>query len=196
MLMGVILAITTLMGNKFLHVYAKAQVSIRETLTYVPPPQPEIRPIPAMLEDAGPEHLAFVASLKYFDAGGQSRAGCLIAPPEFPGDGARTIIQSPQPRAHFAQALMLLYPVRKVRPGVHPSACIEEGAHIDHSAEIGPFVTIGAGARVGARTRIGAGGVVEANEFILSAGVYGSPAILMRSGIGPAGATDGPPPFR
>jgi CPA2 family monovalent cation:H+ antiporter-2 len=52
MLMGVILAITTLMGNKFLHVYAKAQGSIRETLTYVPPPEPEIRPIPAMLEDA------------------------------------------------------------------------------------------------------------------------------------------------
>ena len=52
MLMGVILAITTLMGNKFLHVYAKAQGSIHETLTYVPPPEPEIRPIPAMLEDA------------------------------------------------------------------------------------------------------------------------------------------------
>jgi CPA2 family monovalent cation:H+ antiporter-2 len=52
MLLGVILAITTLMGNKFLRVYARAQVSIRETLTYVPPPQPEIRPIPAMLEDA------------------------------------------------------------------------------------------------------------------------------------------------
>ena len=27
-------------------------MAIRETLTYVPPPQPEIRPIPAMLEDA------------------------------------------------------------------------------------------------------------------------------------------------
>src|SRR5437764_640613 len=120
----------------------------------------------AMLEDAGPEHLAFIASPKYFDAGGQSRAGCLIAPPEFPGDGARTIIQSPQPRAHFAQALMLLYPARKVRPGVHPSACIEEGAHIDPSAEIGPFVTIGAGARIGARTRIGAGSVVEAGSEI------------------------------
>ena len=52
MLLGVILAITTLMWNKFLRVYAKAQISIRETLTYTAPPPPEIRPIPTMLEDA------------------------------------------------------------------------------------------------------------------------------------------------
>src|SRR2546421_478937 len=52
MLLGVILAITTLMWNKFLRVYAKAQIAIRETLTYTPPPVPEIRPIPSMLEEA------------------------------------------------------------------------------------------------------------------------------------------------
>jgi len=52
MLLGVILAITTLMWNKFLRVYAKAQIAIRETLTYTPPPAPEIRPIPSMLEEA------------------------------------------------------------------------------------------------------------------------------------------------
>jgi UDP-3-O-[3-hydroxymyristoyl] glucosamine N-acyltransferase len=120
----------------------------------------------AMLEDAGPEHLAFVASPKYFDAGRQSAAGCIIAPPEFLDDVGRTTIPSPQPRAHFAQALALLYPARNLCPGIHSSACIETGAHIDATAEMGPFVTIGAGARIGARTRIGASSVVGAGSEI------------------------------
>ena len=120
----------------------------------------------AMLDDAGAGHLAFVASPKYFEAGGKSRAGCIIASPEFPHTIGQTVIESPQPRAHFAQALTLLYPARLVCPGVHPSACIAEGAHVDPSAEIGPFATIGADARIGARTRIGAGSVVEAGSEI------------------------------
>ncbi|MET4071232.1 choline dehydrogenase [Bradyrhizobium sp. S3.2.6] len=37
------------------------------------------------------------------------------------------------------------------------------------------------------RLRLAGGEAVEADVFILCAGVYGSPAILMRSGIGPAG---------
>ena len=111
----------------------------------------------AMLEDAGPEHLAFAGSPKYFKAAVRSAAGCIIALPEFDGASGQTIIQSPQPRAHFAQALPLLYPPRKMNPGVHRSAFIEAGAQIEPSAEIGPFVTVGSGARIGTRTRIGAG---------------------------------------
>jgi UDP-3-O-[3-hydroxymyristoyl] glucosamine N-acyltransferase len=111
----------------------------------------------AMLEDAGPEHLAFAGSPKYFEAAVLSAAGCVIALPEFAGAAGQTIIESPQPRAHFAQALSLLYPARAISPGIHPSACVEKGAEIDPSAEVEAFVTIGGGARIGARTRIGAG---------------------------------------
>lgn len=114
----------------------------------------------AMLEDAGPEHLAFAASPKYFEAAARSGAGCVIALPEFAGAAGQTIIESPQPRAHFAQALSLLYPARAIRPGIHPSACISEGARIDPSAEVEAFATIGRGARIGARTRIGAGSAI------------------------------------
>jgi len=111
----------------------------------------------AMLEDAGPEHLAFAGSPKYFEAAVRSAAGCVIALPEFAGAGGQTVIESLQPRAHFAQALSLLYPARAISPGVHPSVCVEEGAQIDPSADVEAFVTIGRGARIGARTRIGAG---------------------------------------
>jgi UDP-3-O-[3-hydroxymyristoyl] glucosamine N-acyltransferase len=111
----------------------------------------------AMLEDAGPDCLAFAASPKYFDTARHSKAGCIIAPPEFAGADGQTIIESPRPRAHFAQALSLLYPAPPVHPGIHKTAVIAAGAHIDPTAEIGPYVTIGEGARIGPHAKIGAG---------------------------------------
>ncbi len=111
----------------------------------------------AMLEDAGPEQLAFAGGPRYFDAAALSKAGCIIALPEFSAAAGQTVLESSQPRAHFARALTLLYPAAPIRPGVHPSAHVEAGAQIDSTAEVGPFVTIGSGARIGARVRIGAG---------------------------------------
>jgi UDP-3-O-[3-hydroxymyristoyl] glucosamine N-acyltransferase len=109
------------------------------------------------LEDAGPENLVFAGAPKYFEAAARSVAGCIIALPEFACAPGQTVIESPQPRAHFALALLVLYPPPKLRHGIHPAASVEEGAGIDRYAEVGPFVTIGSGARIGPRTRIGAG---------------------------------------
>jgi UDP-3-O-[3-hydroxymyristoyl] glucosamine N-acyltransferase len=114
----------------------------------------------AMLEDAGPEHVAFAGHPRYFEAAARSAAGCIIALPEFAGAAGQTVIESPQPRAHFALALLVLYPERRIKPGIHPTACVEEGAKIDPYAAVGAFVTIGSGARIGYRTRIGAGSVI------------------------------------
>src|SRR5262249_10185795 len=111
----------------------------------------------AMLEDAGPEQLAFAGAPKYFDAAAQSKAGCIITLPEFSATTGQTVLESPQPRAHFARALTLLYPARQLQPGVHPSAHIESGAQMEPTVEVGPFVTIGSGTRIGSRVRIGAG---------------------------------------
>lgn len=110
-----------------------------------------------MLDAAGPDQLAFAGSAKYFEAAAQSKAGCIIALPEFSAADGQTVLESPQPRAHFGRALTLLYPARRLQPGVHASAQIDPGAQVDPAAEIGPFVTIGSGTRVGARVRIGAG---------------------------------------
>jgi len=120
----------------------------------------------ALLEDAGPEHVAFAGAAKYFTAAAQSRAGCIITLQEFSGAPGQTVIESPRPRAHFAQALSLLYPEQPMRPGVHTSSQVEAGAKIDPSAEVGPFVTIGGGARIGARARIGAGCSIGRNVEI------------------------------
>jgi UDP-3-O-[3-hydroxymyristoyl] glucosamine N-acyltransferase len=120
----------------------------------------------AVLEDAGPHQLAFVGALKLFDAARQSKAGCLIALPEYAGAPSQTILESPQPRAHFAKALALLYPAAPVQPGVHPSAIVGEGAVIDAASEIGPFVSIGPGSKIGTGTRIGSGSAIGAGVAI------------------------------
>ncbi len=110
----------------------------------------------AALDDAGTDDLTFISSPKYFESGLNSEAGCFIASSEFPAASDRTVIESPQPRAHFAQALALLYPAAPVPAGIHPSAVIHPAATVDPTAAIGPFVEIGSGAVIGARVRIGA----------------------------------------
>lgn len=120
----------------------------------------------AMLEDAGGEQLAFAGGPKYFAAAAQSRAGCIIALPEFTGGPEQIVMQSTQPRAHFAHALKLLYPGRPIRAGVDGLAHVDAEAQIDPTAEVGPFVNIGSGARIGARTRIGAGCSIGADVAV------------------------------
>ena len=120
----------------------------------------------AMLPDAGPDQLAFVGAPKYFDAAPRSAAGCLIALADYPGRPDQAILPSPNPRAHFGQALALLYPAPPIVPGIHPTAQLDPTAHIDPTAEIGPFVTIAAEVRIGARTRIGAGTSIGAHTTI------------------------------
>ena len=100
---------------------------------------------------------SFVSAAKYFEAGLESHAGCFIVscPPDFPAASDRTVIESPHPRAHFAQALALLPSPAPIHAGIHPGAVIHPSASIHRTAEIGPFVAIGSNARIGARVRVG-----------------------------------------
>ncbi len=113
----------------------------------------------ATLDEATDRQISFVASPKYFEAAENSRAGCLIAPPAFGAEG-RAVMESEAPRAHFAQALAILYPAQPVCAGIHPGAIVEPGAHIDESAEIGAGAVIRGGAWIGPRTRIGEGSFI------------------------------------
>jgi UDP-3-O-[3-hydroxymyristoyl] glucosamine N-acyltransferase len=120
----------------------------------------------ASLADAGPDDLTFVSAAKYFEAGLDSGAGCFIASSDFPAASDRTVIESAQPRAHFAQALALLYPAAPIHAGIHPSAVIHASATVDETAEISPFVAIGRNASVGARVRIGASTSIGADSSV------------------------------
>ncbi|MDP9169581.1 MAG: UDP-3-O-(3-hydroxymyristoyl)glucosamine N-acyltransferase, partial [Acidobacteriota bacterium] len=120
----------------------------------------------AALDQAGPHDLAFIGHEKLFEAGTKSGAGCLIAPARFQPRAGQTVISSPQPRAHFAQALALLYPAPPVRPGIHSMAVIAPGARVHPDAEIGAFVSIGSGSQIGARCRIAEGNTIGSHVTI------------------------------
>ena len=111
----------------------------------------------AVLEEAVRWQLAFVGGPKYFDAARTSRAGCLIAPPDYPAADGQTIIESPQPRAHFAQALAALFPPAPVEPGIAATAIVDLQASIHPTAQIGPFVTIARSASIAERVHIAEG---------------------------------------
>ena len=120
----------------------------------------------AQLETAGPDQVAFAGSRKVFEAAQRSAAGCLIVPQEFEDTTGRALIRAGQARGAFAAAVGLLHPRRALRPGIHVTAALEDGAEVDATAEVGPRVTIEAGARVAARCRVGAGSFIGAGSSL------------------------------
>lgn len=106
----------------------------------------------SLLEEANRTSLAFIGSPKFFEAGLASSAGCLIVIPDYPAALTQTVIESPQPRAHFAQALAILYPEPVQPRGIHPSAVIDPSALVHPTASIGPGVSVGRDSEIGAGT--------------------------------------------
>lgn len=107
----------------------------------------------ASLDDAGPRELAFVTGPKYRAALLASRAGAVIAPPDFDVAG-RACLRSRAPYADFARAILLLAPPPALERGVHPTAVVARDAALGPEASVGAYSVIGAGARIGARVRI------------------------------------------
>jgi len=120
----------------------------------------------SLLEEAGPSDVAFAGAPKFFPAAAASRAGCIIALADFEPAPGQSVIVSPQPRAHFAMALSILYPAPAAQAGIHTTALVDPSASIDPTAEIGPFVRIAAGARIGARVRLAEGCSIGASVSI------------------------------
>lgn len=109
----------------------------------------------APLDSAGPSEIAFVGTRQAVAAAGQSQAGCLLVPNDFPGSG--TLIRVADPRGALARVAGLLHPSPAVVPGIHPTAVVAADAHVAASSAIGPHCVIGSGVRIGERTSIGAG---------------------------------------
>lgn len=113
----------------------------------------------AALEDASEFDVSF-ASRRVLKQANESRAGCLLAPADFPNETGRTIIRVSDPRESIARAIGILYPAAKPLPGIHPTAVIGEGCEIAADAWVGPMVVVGARVRIAPRASIGAGSVI------------------------------------
>lgn len=104
----------------------------------------------ATLENAQVGHLTFLASAKYRPLLATTRASAIIIGTTDAEATSLPRIVCDNPYVYFAKVSAFLNPPALVVPGIHPSAVIEIGAHIDPTAEIGPNVVIGTDTRIGA----------------------------------------------
>ncbi len=127
------------------------------------------------LEDAGPADLSLLTQARYRPAALASRAGALLAAPSWAGDAdlaARNLLLADDPALALARILGLFHPPPAPRPGVHPTAVVEEGAVIDPGARIGAYAVVGEGSAVAA------GAVLEAHVVVGKGCTVGPGAVL------------------
>lgn len=110
------------------------------------------------LDDAGPEHLSFLANPRYAPKLATTRAGAVLVARDADAHG-RTVIRCDDPYAAFARALAVFHPLAWPEPGVDPRAFVAADAEVEDAA-VEAFAWIGPGARVGAGSWIEAGAYV------------------------------------
>jgi UDP-3-O-[3-hydroxymyristoyl] glucosamine N-acyltransferase len=102
----------------------------------------------AGIEDAGPEHVTFVANPKYSALARTTKAGAVIVSPDFPEISPSTL-RTANPYLAFAQAVRLFYHEPEYAPGIHPTAVIHPSAKIGADAHIGAYAVISEGVAIG-----------------------------------------------
>jgi UDP-3-O-[3-hydroxymyristoyl] glucosamine N-acyltransferase len=132
----------------------------------------------APLDQAGPEHLAFLANPKYLSQVETTQAGAvLITADDFAkvaARDARNFIVTPNPYAYFARVAQAFIDLAspKVAPGVHASAHVDASAKVAASAVLGPNgshlypnVTVYHGCSLGERAIVQSGAVIGSDGF-------------------------------
>lgn len=102
----------------------------------------------AGIEEAGPEHVTFVANPKYSALARTTQAGAVIVSLDFPEISAATL-RTKNPYLAFAKAVRLFYREPEYAPGLHPSAVVHPSAKIGRNAHIGAYVVVSEGVIIG-----------------------------------------------
>lgn len=102
----------------------------------------------AGIEEAGPEHVTFVANPRYSALARTTRAGAVLVAPDFPEIDAATL-RTPNPYLAFAKAVRVFYREPVYGPGIHSTAVIHPTARIGKGAHIGPYAVVGEYAVIG-----------------------------------------------
>jgi UDP-3-O-[3-hydroxymyristoyl] glucosamine N-acyltransferase len=146
----------------------------------------------APLESAQASELSFLVNPRLTRLLDDSQAGCVIVGPELAeaarrrgaregNQGSGDCIVADNPHLYFARVTQLWKRLHggAPRPGIHPSAVVEEGAFVHPSASVGALCFVGRGARIGEdtlvreRVTIGEDCVIGARCVIQSGAVIG-----------------------
>ena len=142
----------------------------------------------APLEQAQASELSYLVDPRLEALLQRTQAGCIIVGPALAA-AARArgdCIVADNPHLYFARVTQLWRRLHggAARPGIHPSAVVEEGAHVDPSASIGALCFIGRGARIGADTVLQARVSVGEDCVIGARGLIQSGAVIGGDGFG------------
>jgi UDP-3-O-[3-hydroxymyristoyl] glucosamine N-acyltransferase len=108
-------------------------------------------------QDAGPGDLALAMDPKYADGLSQGRAQIAMLWPDadWQALGLKAAIFPSRPRYAMAGLTRILDKGQGFAPGIHPTAVIDDAAHLGANVSVGPLAIISAGARIGAGSVIG-----------------------------------------
>jgi UDP-3-O-[3-hydroxymyristoyl] glucosamine N-acyltransferase len=116
----------------------------------------------AALETAGPSEISFVGHRRHATALARTCAGAVLVSAvmrdQVPAGSVALITADPP--AAWAQVAKLFHPAPTVRPGIHRSAVVADGAVVDATANVCAQAVIDAHAEIGARCMIGPGAVI------------------------------------
>ncbi|MEP7354269.1 MAG: UDP-3-O-(3-hydroxymyristoyl)glucosamine N-acyltransferase [Acidobacteriota bacterium] len=102
----------------------------------------------AGLENAGPEHVTFLANPKYAHKVKQTRAGAILL--SKPAEGLQSAqLISKNPYLDFARTLAYFYQTPRPLAGIHPNAYVSPTASIGRNASIGAFCSVGENVTIG-----------------------------------------------
>lgn len=131
----------------------------------------------AGLDIAGSGEVTFLANPKYTPQIAETKASAI-----FLNEGVSigrkdiAVLRSKDAYLAYTRAMRLFHPDTKIKPGIHPTAVIDETATVAEDVEIGANVVIGAQCRIEIRVRIFPNvtiydGAVIGEESILHSGV-------------------------
>lgn len=100
------------------------------------------------MEQAGPQHLTFLANPKYAPKVKETKAGAILTTHAV-GHATLASLISTNPYLDFARAVALFYQPPQPGPGIHPTASIAPTARIGEGCSIGAFCAIGDGVIIG-----------------------------------------------
>jgi UDP-3-O-[3-hydroxymyristoyl] glucosamine N-acyltransferase len=128
-------------------------------------PEHKINNIKA-LEDAGPEHLSFLANPRYARLLPACRAGAVLVSREQEVPPGLGVIRVDNPYLAYAQILTMAVSRPYQASGVHPTAVVDAGARIGREVSIHAQVRVGAGAIVGDRVVLHPGVCLQAGAQV------------------------------
>lgn len=142
------------------------------------------------LPNAAAGDIAFLANPRYRQYLASTAASAVILSPSLADALPEHVaaILTPAPYLYYAKVAALLYPAKRMSPGVHPSATLEStvpasaaigpGARIAQNVRLGERVEIHANAVIGEEVVIGADCVIHANVVIYPGCRIGERAII------------------